>query len=96
MIDAFKKVEQKSNFDILAIELDKDHVHMLVSFKPHYSIEQVVKRLKQMSTFFFYQKEHMYLKKFYWKQRNILWTHGYFCSTIGEVSEKTLAKYIEN
>ena len=46
MIDAFRKVESKSNFEIHAIELDKDHVHMLVSFKPHYSIEQVVKRLK--------------------------------------------------
>lgn len=39
VIDAFKKIESKSNFKILAIELDKDHVHMLVSFKPHYSIE---------------------------------------------------------
>lgn len=96
VIDAFKKVKAKSNFDILAIELDEDHVHMLVSFKPHYSIEQVVKRLKQMSTFYIYQKEQEYLKKFYWKQKNVLWTHGYFCSTIGEVSEKKLIKYIEN
>ena len=96
IINAFKKIEQKSNFDILAIELDKDHVHMLISFKPHYSIEQVVKRLKQMSTFYIYQQERDYLKKFYWKQNNVLWTHGYFCSTIGEVSEKKLIKYIEN
>ena len=96
VIDAFRKIEAKSNFDIFAIELDEDHVHMLISFKPHYSIEQVVKRLKQMSTFYIYQKEHEYLKKFYWKQKNVLWTHGYFCSTIGEVSEKKLIKYIEN
>lgn len=96
VIDAFKKVESKSNFKILAIELDEDHVHMLVSFKPHYSIEQVVKRLKQMSTFYIYQKEYDYLKQFYWKQKNVLWTHGYFCSTIGEVSEKKIIKYIEN
>ena len=54
VIDAFKKVEQRSNFDILAIELDQDHVHMLLSFKPSYSIEQVVRRLKQISTFYIY------------------------------------------
>lgn len=96
VIDAFRKVESKSNFEIHAIELDKDHVHMLVSFKPHYSIEQVVKRLKQMSTFYIYQKEHDYLRQFYWKQKNILWTRGYFCSTVGEVSEKTIIEYIKN
>ena len=96
VINAFKKVEQKSNFDILAIELDENHVHMLVSFKPSYSIEQVVRRLKQMSTFYIYQEEHDYLKKFYWKNKNILWTHGYFCSTIGEVSEQKIIEYIKN
>jgi len=37
-----------------------------------------------------------YLKKYYWKGKHILWTHGYFCSTIGDVSEQTLKKYIEN
>lgn len=96
VIDAFRKVEEKSNFSILAIELDEDHIHMLITFKPTYSIEQVVRRLKQMSTFYIYQKERMYLKKFYWKQNNILWTHGYFCSTIGEVSEKNIIEYIKN
>ena len=96
VIDAFRKVEEKSNFKIVAIELDEDHVHMLVSFKPHYSIEQVVRRLKQMSTFYIYQKEYEYLKQFYWKQKNVLWTHGYFCSTIGEVSENKIIEYIKN
>lgn len=96
VINAFKKIEKKSNFDILAIELDEDHVHMLVSFKPSYSIEQVVRRLKQMSTFYIYQEEQDYLKKFYWKDKNILWTHGYFCSTIGEVSEQKVIEYIKN
>ena len=38
--------------------------------------------------------EKEYLKQFYWKKQ-VLWTGGYFCSTIGEVSEKTLIHYIE-
>lgn len=28
--------------------------------------------------------------------KHILWTHRYFASTIGDVSEKTLKKYIES
>ena len=96
VLDAFRYVESKSNFSILEMELDKDHIHFLMEFKPKYSIEQVVSRMKQMSTNYIWKHESAHLRKFYWKQKNILWTHGYFCSTIGEVSEKVLRNYIKN
>lgn len=32
---------------------------------------------------------------YYWKGKDILWTHGYFCATIGEASEETIKRYIE-
>ena len=95
VIDSFRYAEQKSDFQILKMELDKDHIHFLLEFKPSLSIESVVNRLKSMSTNQLYKKCHDYLKKFYWN-RNELWTRGYFCSTIGEVSQKTLEHYIEN
>lgn len=80
------------------MELDKDHIHLLVKIPPVYSIEQTVRRLKQISTNYVYNdfNTYMHLKKFYWKNKKVLWTHGYFCSTIGEVSEKHLTEYIEN
>lgn len=96
VISSFKYAESKSNFKILVMELDKDHIHMLIEFKPKYSIEQVVSRLKQLTTNYLWKIQRDYLKKYYWKQHNILWTHGYFCSTIGDVSESTLKTYIEN
>lgn len=96
VIEAFQYADKKSDFSILTMELDKDHIHLLIEFKPKYSIEQVVKRLKQLTTSYLWRKHKDYLRKYYWKQRNILWTRGYFCSTIGEVSEQTLRKYIEN
>ena len=96
VIEAFQYADKKSDFSILTMELDKDHIHLLIEFKPKYSIEQVVRRLKQLSTSYLWRRHEDYLRKYYWKQRNILWTRGYFCSTIGEVSEQTLRKYIEN
>ena len=30
------------------------------------------------------------------KKKRLLWTHGYFVSTIGKVSEKIVFNYIEN
>ena len=32
--------------------------------------------------------------QFYWKARH-LWTRGYFCSTVGNVSADTVHKYLE-
>lgn len=96
VLSAFKEAESKSDFKILVMELDKDHIHLLIQFKPHYSIEQVVRRLKQLSTYYIWRDNETWLKKFYWSGKHILWTHGYFASTIGDVSEKTLKKYIEN
>lgn len=95
VIMAFEYVEQKSDFNILKMELDKDHIHFLLEFKQSLSIESVVNRLKSISTNQLYKNCYSYLKKFYWN-KNELWTRGYFCSTIGEVSQKTIEHYIEN
>jgi putative transposase len=34
------------------------------------------------------------LKKKYWGQH--LWARGYFCATVGSVTEETIQRYIEN
>lgn len=95
VIEAFKKSETNSHYKILTMELDKDHIHLLITFKPFLSISQVVRRLKQLTTRYIWDQNENFLKKFYYKNK-ILWTHGYFCSTIGEVSEAIIKKYIEN
>jgi putative transposase len=40
------------------------------------------------------QEEYDELKKKYWGQH--LWARGYFCATVGSVTEETVRKYIEN
>lgn len=96
VISAFKEVEKHSDFKIFEIRLDKNYVHLLVQFKPNYSITQVVRYIKQRATYNIWRDNEEYLKKFYWSGKHILWTGGYFMSTIGDVSEKTLKNYIKN
>ena len=95
VINAFKYVHAKSDFEILKMELDKDHIHFLLKFKLSLSINFVVNRMKTMSTNYLYKIQNAYLRNFY-QNKNKLWTHGYFVSTIGEVSQKALEHYIEN
>lgn len=96
ILNSFKYAESISHFKIYVMELDKDHMHLLVSFPPKYSIEQTVRRLKQISTNYIWKYQSNYLRQFYWGKKKRLWTGGYFCSTIGNVSENTIKHYIEN
>ena len=43
-----------------------------------------------------WKKYRQYLLKYFWNGEHHLWTRGYFCSTIGDVSEQTLKDYIEH
>ena len=51
-----------------------------------------------MTTNYLYRQNdtEQWLKKFYWKKKRLLWTHGYFVSTVGHVSEDIVFDYIEN
>ncbi len=96
VLDAFRVAEGKSDFKIIEMNTDKDHIHLLITFKPTLSIEQVVRRMKQLTTHYIWEREAAHLQNFYWKNKQILWTNGYFCSTIGDVSEKNVIEYIRN
>lgn len=96
VISAFREAEKTSAFRLLNIGVDKDHVHFLVKFKPHFSIEQIIRRMKQLSTKYLWNSQGEHLRKFYWGKKQLLWTRGYFVSTIGQVSEDKVMEYIEN
>lgn len=88
-------ISKNYDFEIKGMEVDKDHIHMMISSVPKISPLQIVKVLKQQSTINIWRLYFTELKKYYWKE-NTFWTHGYFVSTIGEVSNKTLQNYIKN
>ena len=86
------------NFTIKTMKQDNDHIHLLVNIKPTYSLGQTINRMKQMTTSYLYRndKTRSWLRNFYWAKKLTIWTHGYFASTIGQVSEDIVFKYIEN
>ena len=55
----------------------------------------IVKIVKQETTYYLWHKYGSLLSKQYWKKK-IFWSDGYFAYSIGEVSSATIQKYIEN
>jgi putative transposase len=87
-------VRNANNWDIVAMETDKDHIHLLICYDTTTSVSHIVKTLKQVTTHYLWQKYHRCLSCHYWK-RQIFWSDGYFACSIGEVSAATIQHYIE-
>lgn len=83
------------SYEIIAMETDKDHMHFLISYDTTDRVCDIVKIVKQETTYYLWQKYGSFLSKQYWKKR-IFWSDGYFACSIGEVSSATIQKYIES
>ena len=90
-----RHISEMSDFDIEVMETDKDHLHMMVRSEPKLSPLQIVRRLKQMSISAVWKKYGDFLRHNFYKEHTF-WTDGYFVSSIGNVSQETIKKYIEN
>jgi len=89
------EISNSARFSIDYIEVDKDHIHMLICYEPNISVSQIVRRLKSESTHWAWSNYSEYLKRHYWTSKH-LWTPAYFACTIGNVSREVLAEYIKN
>jgi len=91
------EIATKNNFYIREIEVDKDHVHLLVAYSPTQSVLQLVRLLKQISTYRIWRQNNdgQILKRYYWAE-NAFWSGGYFACSIGQVSAETIEKYIQS
>jgi REP-associated tyrosine transposase len=84
--------KQYPEIEIVEINTDIDHVHMLVSIPPKLSVSEVVKIIKA-KTGLLMRRKFPFLDKVYWGVGGI-WSPGYFVSTTG-INEETIRKYIE-
>ena len=93
--DDVNDIANTRGYEIIAMEADKDHMHFLISYDTTDRFCDIVKIVKQETTYYLWQKYGSFLSKQYWKKR-IFWSDGYFACSIGEVSSATIQKYIES
>ena len=87
----FDEVANEKDVEIKALEIMPDYVHMFISFDPRQPLHKLIKLFKGKSS--------NILRDKYTKLKSripSLWTRSYFCCTIGNISEETIQKYIEN
>ena len=76
--------------EIIEGHMMPDHVHMLLSIPPKYSVSSVMGYLKGKSALMIFER-HANLKYKYGNRH--FWCEGYYVSTVG-MNEETIKKYI--
>lgn len=77
--------------EIIEGHLMPDHVHMLISVPPKYSVSDIMGYLKGKSALMIFDK-HANLKYKFGNRH--FWAEGYYVSTVG-LNEATIKKYIQ-
>jgi putative transposase len=90
--DVLRTLAQQKECQVVEGHLMPDHVHMLISIPPKYSVAQVIGYIKGKSAI------HV-ARTFFDHKRNFVgqhfWARGYFVSTVGR-DEATIREYIRN
>ena len=87
-----RKLCEYKGVEIIEAEACKDHIHMLVSIPPKYSVSQFMGYLKGKSSLMIFEK-YANLKYKYGNRH--FWCRGYYVSTVGK-NKKAIAEYIRN
>ena len=87
-----RKLCEYKGIEIIEAEVCKDHVHMLVSIPPKYSVAQIMGYLKGKSSLMIFEKYANL--KYKYGNRNF-WCRGYYVDTVGR-NKKAIAEYIRN
>lgn len=87
-----RKLCEYKDVEIIEAEACKDHIHMLVSIPPKYSVSQIMGYLKGKSSLMIFEK---YANIKYKYGNRHFWCRGYYVDTVGR-NRKVIEEYIRN
>jgi putative transposase len=82
---------QKDQTTIEEINIQPDHIHMVISIPPKYSISDTMGYLKGKTSLKLFQEQKTLTKR-YWGRH--LWSRGYCVSSVG-LNEEQIRKYVK-
>ena len=89
-----REISDGHGFEVVEMQVDVEHVHILLSFPPKRSIGEVVRIIKSKTARELF-REFPSLKRRLWSGE--LWEDGYFARTVGDrMTRDVIEKYIQH
>ena len=87
-----KEIGDRYEIEFEQLGCDENHIHVLCSFHPKYSIGEVVRKFKSITARELFKK-FVWLKKELWGGE--FWSDGYYAATVGVRGDwKTVERYV--
>ena len=97
IIDTLKtqinNISETFEVNVVSIEPDKDHFHMLFKCKPTLEIPKYINTIKSITSREI-QRNYPEIKTQLWK--GVFWSPSYFLATSGQVTLDVLKSYVDN
>ena len=87
-----KVLKSLAGCEVIQQSIMVDHIHLVMVIPPRYAVSDVIGRMKQFTATGLREK-FACLGKVYWKE-NVVWSPGYFVSTVG-VDERQILAYVQ-
>ncbi len=88
----YEAVKKYPTLHLIAMNTDRDHVHLAIEIPPSLPIAAAVQKLKALSSLEL-RKKFRFIREMYLEKEGI-WSVGYFVSSIG-LNETQIKRYIE-
>lgn len=92
MVSYMRKLCEQKGVEMIEAEVCPDHIHMLISIPPKYSVSQIMGYLKGKSSLMIFDR-HANLKYKYGDRH--FWARGYYMDIVGR-NKKQIQEYIRN
>ncbi len=91
--ELLRECAEINDWEIQELNVQIDHVHMVVQLPPSISVSKAVQFFKGISSKMI-REEMPEIKKMLWGKD--FWADGYFSETVGYCSEETILNYVRN
>ena len=89
----FESVCKDFNAELVELDGEKDHVHLLINYPPTVSIAKLVNSLKGVSSRMLRKKNYPEIMRNFWG--NMLWSPSYFAGSCGGAPLEIIKQYIQ-
>ncbi|MGH9709473.1 MAG: IS200/IS605 family transposase [Candidatus Acidiferrales bacterium] len=90
--DLIRQIAMEHELEIISGKVARDHVHLLISYRPNQQVSQIMQWLKGISSRVLLQEFPQLRKKFWGKH---FWAIGYLAVSSETITDEMIREYID-
>ena len=90
--DLIRQICREIDVEIVSGKVAIDHVHLFVSYPPHVSVSDIMKKIKGKSSYKMFSIMPN-LRKIFWGRH--FWSRGYLAVSTGNITDEMIQEYIK-